>query len=176
VGSNRVKAKRSEQKKKSHSSPFESHDYRDLYRFLRHHLPAQEVEDVIQETYRRFLEADPLVPIRNAQAYLHGIAWKVVCDYRTRRRNEKLRLDLERAADSGEPSRNALPDQLAAEEALEVALSALRPTMREVLVLGRLNGYTKNEIAKRLSLSVHTVKKYMNQAMRHLRNGGDKAL
>jgi RNA polymerase sigma factor (sigma-70 family) len=77
-------------------APFNSSDYRDLYQFLLRHLPAQEVEDAVQEAYLRFLKVDPAVLIRNPKGYIHNIAWNVVCDHRTRRKTQKVSFEAAR--------------------------------------------------------------------------------
>ena len=159
------------------SGPFKSSDYRGLYRFLLRHLPVQEVEDAVQEAYRRFLEVDPAVLIRNPQGYIHTIAWNVVCDLRTRRRTQRVNFDsdkMEREIDNPkETHADPVSDQLAAGQALERALERLPPTQRTVLLLDKGHGYSDDEIAKMTGLSIHTVKKYTTEAMRRLR-GEDK--
>lgn len=155
--------------------PFKSSDYRRLYRYLRSHLPVQEVEDAVQEAYRRFLEVDPTVLIRNPQGYIHTIAWNVVCDLRTRRKAQRVNFDsetTERAMETPpETQADPLTDQLAAGQELEGALKQLPPTQQAVLILDKGHGYTNAEIARMTGLSVHTVKKYTTRAMQRLRGG-----
>jgi RNA polymerase sigma factor (sigma-70 family) len=155
--------------------PFEASDYQELYRFLLRHLPTQEVQDVIQEAYKRFLEIDPKVLIHNPQGYVHRIAWNVVCDFRTRRKNQRVNFDSEKmqqAADN--PQRvpvDPLSDQLGASQELEHALEPLPPTQQAILILHKGHGYSNDEIARKTGLSVHTVKKYATEALRQLREG-----
>lgn len=157
---------------------FDSSHYRGLYHFLRRHLPHQEVEDVLHEAYCRFMEAAPQTPIRNAQGYIHGIAWKVVCDFRSARSDARVKFDSDKA-DHGVATSPALPtdpvlEQVAAIDELERALEGLTPSQRAVLLLDKGHGYTDEEIASLTGLSVHTVKKYSTVAIQRLRER-DKA-
>ena len=162
--------------------PFKGGDYQDLYRFLLRHLPTQEVEDAIQEAYRRFLEVDPKVLIHNPQGYVHQIAWNVACDLQTRRTNQKVSFDSEKMEQAAENSQTAaadpVSDQLGVGQELERALEQLPPKQQMVLILSRGHGYTSDEIAQKTGLSVHTVKKYTTAALRQLREGakGGKAI
>lgn len=162
--------------------PFRSSDYRELYRFLLRHLPAQEVEDAIQEAYRRFLEVDPQISIRNPQGYVNRIAWNVVCDFRTGRNKQRVNFDSEKVEREMESpavvAADPLGDQVGTGQELERALEQLSPKQRAVLVLDRGHGYTDDEIAEMTGLSKHTVKKYATQAIQRLRDadkGSDTA-
>jgi RNA polymerase sigma factor (sigma-70 family) len=153
--------------------PFRSSDYRELYRFLLHHLPAQEVEDVLQETYRQFLEMAPKVLVRNPRAYIHSIAWHVVCDFRTRRKHQKVNFDSEKMEHAAEhppdPAIDPISNQLAAVQQLQLALEPLSPTQRAVLLLDRGQGYSRAEIAGKIGLTPNTIKKYTTKALQLIR-------
>ena len=153
--------------------PFRSSDYRELYRFLLHHLPAQEVEDVLQEAYRQFLEIAPKVVVRNPRAYIHSIAWHVVCDFRTRKKHQKVNFDSETAEHAAEhpsePATDPVSSQLAAGQELQLALEPLSPTQRAILVLDRGHGYSRAEIAEKIGLAPNTIKKYTTKALQLIR-------
>lgn len=153
--------------------PFRSSDYRALYRFLLHHLPAQEVDDVLQEAYRQFLELSPKVLVRNPRAYIHSIAWHVVCDFRTRRKHQKVNFDSERvehaAEHPSEPAIDPVSSQLAAGQELQVALEPLSPMQRAIVLLDRSHGYSRAEIAEKTGLTPNTIKKYTTKALQLIR-------
>lgn len=153
--------------------PFRSSDYRELYRFVLHHVPAQEVEDVLQEAYRQFLEIAPRVLVRNPRAYIHSIAWHVVCDFRTRRKHQKVNFDSERvehaAEHPSEPATDPVSGQLAAGQEVQLALAPLSPTQRAILILDRGHGYSRTEIAQKMGLAPNTIKKYITKALQLIR-------
>jgi RNA polymerase sigma factor (sigma-70 family) len=155
--------------------PFRSSDYKELYRFLLRHLPPQEVQDVLQEAYKRFLEIDPKVVIHNPRGYVHNIAWHVVCDFRTRRKTQKVNFDSEKmqqaADDPQKMPADPISDQLNASQELQRVLEHLPAKEREILILRSGHGYSTEEIARRMGLSVHTVKKYATDTLRQLREG-----
>jgi len=114
---------------------------------------------VAQEIYLRLLRfADPEL-IREPRAYLYRVARNVLHDW--------LRLEdrEHQIADVHEPVLEDQSSQVDDARELEYILSKLPELYRAVLVLRKAEGLSYEEIAARLNISVHTVKKYMHCAL-----------
>lgn len=152
---------------------FEKH-YRELHRFMIRRLPrSQDANDLVQEVFLRVLRLPRSEMVRNPQAYIYGIASHVVYELRMRSRNDRVTCDshtLEQLAEH--PAHFApdeLADQLGVKRQLEQALAQLPPMHQAVLLLHKRDGMSREEVAKELGLSPHTVKKYIFQAMAQIR-------
>jgi len=149
--------------------------YRDLHRFLLRRLSSpSEAADLVQDVFLRLLCVRRADLVREPQAYIYGIAAHVLHEFRVRTKNrcvrfdsqllERLELDL-----ANESSSEDLAERLATVRELETALAQLSPTHQAVLLLQKRDGMSREEVAQALGLSVHTVKKYVFQAMAQLR-------
>jgi RNA polymerase sigma-70 factor (ECF subfamily) len=154
-------------------SGFERH-YRELHRFLARRLPlGQDANDLIQEIFLRVLRLERSEMIRKPQAYLYGIASHVVHEYLLRGQHDRVTFDSETLEQAAEHPSHVSPDEvverLISERQFERALSLLAPTHRAVLLLHKRDGLSRDEVARELGLSAHTVKKYLCQAMAQVR-------
>lgn len=129
---------------------------------------ASDAPDLAQEVYLRFLRADRAELIRNPEAYLYTIAVNLV--------REQAVLDRRwgHAVDALESSEPALVDFRTPEEdverasrrsCLESLIEALPPKFQAVLILQYRDGLTYEQIARRLGITTHTVKKYVVQGL-----------
>jgi RNA polymerase sigma-70 factor (ECF subfamily) len=146
----------------------------ELRKFLRARLARpQDLDDVVQEVYLRLLRVKQQDKVLNPLAYLFGIAANVVSEFRLRERRSRLVYDsevMQAAADA--PS--AQPDGESGaffEQHVKQALAQLPPMRLAVLLLERREGLSHPQIAERLGLSVHTVKKYSVDALVQVRAG-----
>lgn len=79
---------------------------------------------------------------------------------------------LERAAEHPhELSPDELADRLGLQRQFERGFAQLSPTHQAVLLLHKRDGMSREEVATALNLSVHTVKKYVCQALAQVRAG-----
>lgn len=155
-------------------STFET-QHRDLHRFLMRRMARpREAADLVQEVFLRLLRVRRTDLVREPQAYIYGIATRVLHEHYIRAKHQRVTYDsrlLERLerdpshASEGED----LADRLAATRQIEKALAQLSPTHQAVLLLHKRDGMSREEVAQALDLSVHTVKKYVFQAMAQLR-------
>jgi RNA polymerase sigma-70 factor (ECF subfamily) len=135
----------------------------------------QEVEDVVQEVFMRLLRIKRNEMIRNPQAYIYGMALHVVREQRMRAERSWtwLTLEPEKIAELAENPEELNPDALADEldlrRQLDRALETLPPMHLRVLLLHKRDGYSYEEVAGKLGLSVNTVDKYLMQAKVKLR-------
>jgi len=118
-------------------------------------------DDLLQETYLRFLRAKPAADDRAAmKAYLYKTATAAIYDRWRKRRRERLwflnfrfREDTPPAAESGDVSR---------------CFRKLNPRERALLWLAYVEGYSHQEIASALDLRESSIKVLLYRARRNL--------
>lgn len=132
-------------------------------------LPA-DTEDAVQESIAGLLAAKATV-VDNPRAYLHRSIHNHLAEgYRRRQLVPMESLhdlqEFEHPAGS-DAQAGVRTSQLLA--AMKAALEELPPKCRQVFLWHRLEGYSHQEIAERLGLSVNMVERHMMRAARHLR-------
>ncbi len=142
----------------------------ELHRFLLRRLPrAQDAADLMQEVFLRLLRLKRVELIRNPQAYLFGIASRVIREHRIRARGQWIVFDSNVVQQRSEHPEYVAPDAIAdgveLERRLERALELLTPIQLRIFVLERCSSLSQTQIAAKLGLSPHTVKKYAVQAL-----------
>jgi RNA polymerase sigma factor (sigma-70 family) len=142
---------------------------------LRRMKRSQDAEDVVQEVFMRLLRIRRAELVRNPRAYLYGIALHVVREFRLRAERTGTWMTVEPEALESLTERpddfaaDGIPERLDLERQLEKALEALPSMQLSVLLLHKRDGYSYEEIAEKLGLSVNTVDKYLVQAKVRLR-------
>lgn len=130
-----------------------------------------DAEDATHDAIVRVLETDTGALV-NPRAYLHRSVHNRLID--THRQSKLLELVPLHELDEGEhplltdPDAAARTSQLLA--SLKAGLAELPLKCRQVFLWHRLEGYTQEEIAQKLGISVNMVEKYMIRAVRHLRD------
>ena len=113
--------------------------------------------------------------VRNPRAYIYGIALHVVREFRIRAQKAGTWVTLEPetierlAEQPDELWPDDLPDRLNLQVQLEKALKVLPQAHLSVFLLHKRDGYSYEEIAEKLGISVHTVDKYLVRAKVRLR-------
>lgn len=142
-----------------------------LKRYLDRRLAVpQDAEDVAQEVYLQLLQIDAAKEIQNPLGFLYGVAGRVLADHvATLKRRGDLIPSAGEVSEIGlEAISQALADRI--EECVDVqqqvarVLAALPPMQAAVLTAHHQHGMTHEEVAQKLGLSVHTVKKYVFKA------------
>lgn len=121
---------------------------------------SHQAADVAQDTFIRLLAAGTYVAPSEPQAYLATIARRLLMDGTRRRRLEQAyREELERCAAYLEqaPSPEQILQALQVIEAIDRALSQMKPRIRQTFVLRYLEGLDQAQIAARLGVTVRTV-------------------
>lgn len=146
--------------------PKEFGDYYGLYaRWLRLRLTrlyGQDAEDLIQDTWLRFMPYQARNEVRAPRALLMTIATRLVADL-GRDRSRRRRCD---GAGSQAVAQVEWPAQTEELLAKELVLG-LPEALRDVFVLSRFGGLTNNQIAERLGISPKTVEWRMTKALAH---------
>ena len=148
---------------------------RQLHAFLRRRAwHSQDLDDLVQEVYLRLLRIDDAQGVRNPLAYIYGVASHVASEFNMRGRKGPVVFDSD-ALDAGMDEEGGLADGHSTEGGafferhVSDALGQLSAKHLAVLLLERRDGLTQAQIAEKLGLSQHTVKKYSVQALAHVR-------
>lgn len=140
-----------------------------LVQYLHHNWRSKaDIRDLLHDVYVRVYQAAQKELPDNAKSFVFTTARNLLI---TRARQENVvsieavaDLDtLDVANDEPGPERNAIArDEL---RRLQVALDSLAPRCREALLLRRVEGLSRSEIAQRMGIGEHTVKEYLTSAM-----------
>lgn len=124
----------------------------------------QDIEDVAQEAFLRAYVAEQQKEIEQPRAYLFRIARNLALTKLTKKSN-KITDYLEECGGSVVIECVAAADsEVEAQESLGLycdAVAALPEKCRQVFLLRKVHGLAHKEIAKRMSLSVSSVEKYL---------------
>ncbi|HEY5759247.1 MAG TPA: RNA polymerase sigma factor [Steroidobacter sp.] len=147
------------------ASSFRTYD-KQLHRYLARRLTQrQDAEDLAQEVYLRLLRIDAAKRVDKPGAYIFGIASHVVADFKSGWRHSHERLEeREEEPDDRTSSPDDLADRLNLQQQLERAFARLPRTHAMVLLAHKHCGFSYEETAAELGLSIHTVEKYLTQA------------
>lgn len=144
-----------------------------LRRFLATRLQRsrQDIPDLVQEVYMRLLRVERPDGIRNPEAYLFTIANHVLYQHALKRVAAHETADLNdldpaQSWESDPASQVELQQRL---QETDRALSQLSQNARAALILYRRDGYSLEEVATRLGVSIAMVKKYLVKAVLHCR-------
>lgn len=135
---------------------------------MRTRNPA-DATDLAQEAYLRLWRVKQPELIREPEAYLFRIASNLVGEFMLRKRKEPAALELDEGISElrqGDEGSFCTQLEHRSEIAkLEAIVAELPPLYRAVLLLRKREGLTHEEIADRLSISPHTVHKYLTRAL-----------
>jgi RNA polymerase sigma factor (sigma-70 family) len=129
----------------------------------------------VQEVYERLLRYRRDEPVDDPLAYLFKTAWNVLKSDNQRSRREQNRLvmcdSVELESLASQFRRLWVDDSAEALTAAEMerALSRLPRACRIALIRQRRDGYSYQQIADELHVSVNTVKDYIVRALNHCR-------
>lgn len=123
-----------------------------------------DVDDLLQDTLLRSLRVDGQARILNPLAYSIRVARTVLSDY-WRSRPQSLSADAEATADPLSESLDEAHIMAQKVEYLQTVLQQLPPMRREVFVMRRVQGKSREEIADALGISTEAVKKHITRAM-----------
>lgn len=140
----------------------------ELHAYLRRRLwgRSQDIEDVAQEVYLRLLRTKESRAVRDPVAYLIGTAKHVVADYFA------AAADIDdRERDLPEAYATDLSDEerLNLQQQIDRALDQLPKMQQAVLLLTKRLGFSYEEAAAKLGISVDMVHKYFSAGMAQIR-------
>ncbi|MBN7830491.1 sigma-70 family RNA polymerase sigma factor [Stenotrophomonas maltophilia] len=127
----------------------------------------EDAEDLVQETYLRLLRAHHAQsrPIENPEAYLYTVALNLAREQAAKRRQAPVPVaefdDLLAGFGSGDDPLDGQAQRAQRARVLHAALQALPDRTRAVLVMQYRDGMTYQQIAHRMGISTHMVKKHV---------------
>ena len=129
----------------------------------------QLAEDLVAETFQRFLEALQKGggPEEYLQAYLYRITHNLITDHYRREPPPPLQLDEERLHQKERGPKEIVADRFQAEK-LRRALQLLTPGQQQVIVLKYLQGFSNQEVAQTMEKSVGAIKAQAHRGLASL--------
>lgn len=144
--------------------------YHELFCYVKHKIPNKDnAQEVVQESYVRAISAKDHENIKNPRAFLYRIAKNIIID---RMRKHAKFQEVPYEEEDHASSANAPEVVLCEQDRQMVLMQALRalPKMRkEVFVLHVLEGYTREEVAQMMGISLNAVEKHLSRASSDLR-------
>jgi|SRR5580658_9739467 RNA polymerase sigma factor (sigma-70 family) len=132
-----------------------------------------EAADIAQEVYVRMLRIPDMGAIRNPEAYLFTVASNLAKEYAQRESRDRMAVDVDDPAVQEQlaelPVFGGEVDTEQRIARLREVLEQLSPKCRAAVELQYWHGLSYEEIALRLGVSTHMVKKYLSQGLMHCR-------
>ncbi|WP_422419566.1 sigma-70 family RNA polymerase sigma factor [Pseudomonas sp. GZD-222] len=146
----------------------EHHDW--LRHWLRKRMAcAETAADLAHDTFVRLLASRRAFDLRQPRAYLSSVARSILIDSYRRRTLEQAYLETLAAQPEGvEVSAETRAIILETLVQIDAMLDGLGPRTRTIFLLAQLDGLTYVEIARRMDLSLTTVKKHAARALTHV--------
>lgn len=145
-----------------------NHHHGWLLGWLRRRLGnAADAADLAQDTFVRLLSSGPgeTLDVTTPRAYLATVANRLTLNLYRRRSLEQAYLTaLEQAPPELAPSLEHQALVLEALDEIDRVLALLPAKTRQAFLMAQLEGYTQEEIACRLDLSVRSVQRYLARA------------
>lgn len=149
--------------------------YRALTALVSRQLGGDDVEDIVAETFLRFLErASGATELESPRAYLLSIAKNLVYgEIRRRIRQRRVFEPLDLSADESPSTESA--EARAALLELENLLTRLGDLDRNAFLLRKVDGYELEQIADRLGISRSTTQRRVASAGEFLRRSASRS-
>lgn len=145
-----------------------------LRSYLRGKFPGHpDIEDLMQETYARLLQAREQGVVRAPKAFLFTTARNAAFDYFRRRKIVTIDGLAELETLPVLEDRPGIPEAVAHDQELQLlaqAIEALPTRCRHVITLRKIYGLSHKEIAAQLGLSEHTVNAHIAVGVLRLRD------
>ena len=149
-----------------------------LYGFSRRYLNSDaDSEEIVQEVFVKIWESrSKLNTFSSFDSFVFTIAYNTSISLLRKRANEKKYIahlqSLQQILDAPEVINELQFKEL--DEKLNKLLDKLTPRQKEIFKLSREDGLSHDEIAKKLNISVNTVKKHMVNTLAFLKTYFDK--
>ena len=145
-----------------------------LYGFvLRYIKQKEDAEEIVQEVFVKVWESrNKIDAYASFESFLFTIAYNTTISILRKRTNEKKYLDHLKSLQQPTNSPNLI-DEIYFNELnarVQSLLNELTPRQKEIFHLSREEGLTHDEIAKKLDISVNTVKKHIANTLTFLKS------
>jgi RNA polymerase sigma-70 factor (ECF subfamily) len=145
-----------------------------LYGFvLRYIKQNEDAEEIVQEVFVKIWESRNKIDAYSSfESFLFTIAYNTTISLLRKRTNERKYLEHVKSLQQPENSPDLI-DEIHFNELndrVQSLLNELTPRQKEIFQLSREEGLTHDEIAKKLNISVNTVKKHMTNTLTFLKS------
>lgn len=145
-----------------------------LYGFvLRYIKQNEDAEEIVQEVFVKIWESrNKIDAFSSFESFLFTIAYNTTISLLRKRTNEKKYLEHLKSLQQPNNSSDLI-DEIhfnKLNDRVQSLLNELTPRQKEIFQLSREEGLTHDEIAKKLDISVNTVKKHMGNTLSFLRS------
>jgi len=141
--------------------------------FLRRGARPEDAEELAQEVFQRMLRVPAASMILEPERYLFTVANNLLKEYRSQEYRERGSFDVDDPAIQDEladlPGFSTEVDLERRKKVLLEILRDLPPKRQAVIVMHYFHDMTYEEIAERLDISPHMVKKHVTTALKHFR-------
>jgi len=138
-----------------------------------------DTEEIVQEVFIKIWEARDKIDVYSSfDSFLFTIAYNAVISMFRKRVTEKKYLEHLKSLQQSENAPD-LTNEIQYNELkvkVQVLLNELTPRQKEIFQLSREQGLTHEEIAKKLNISVNTVKKHIVNTLAYLKSRIDYSL
>jgi len=146
---------------------------------LRYIKQEPDAEGIVQEVFIKIWESRSKIDVYSSfESFLFTIAYNTTMSLLRKRLNEKKYLEnlqsLQYLEGVDEITNEIQFNEL--NENVQILLNKLTPRQKEIFQLSRMDGLTHDEIAKKLNISVNTVKNHIVSALSFLKNNLDNTL
>jgi len=151
-----------------------------LYGFvLRYIKQNEDAEEIVQEVFVKIWESRNKIDAYSSfESFLFTIAYNTTISLLRKRTNEQKYLEHLKSIQQPNNSPDLI-DEIQYNELnnrVQALLNELTPRQKEIFQLSREEGLSHDEIAKKLDISVNTVKKHMGNTLAFLRSQIDSNL
>jgi RNA polymerase sigma factor (sigma-70 family) len=155
------------------ASEVEPHQ-RNLRAYLRNQFPGHpDIDDLVQETYARLLQAREQTTLRSPKAFLFTTARNAALDFFRRRKVVAIDGIAEIENLSVLEDKPSVADSICHDQELQLlaeAINALPNRCRQVITLRKLHGLSHREIATKLGIAENTVNAQIAMGVIRLRD------
>lgn len=142
--------------------------YRHAYKMLHDRALA---EDVVHDVFQMLLEKKAELELQHSlKAFLYSsVRFRILKQFRHNKVVDNYLSKLGDLPESGVDSIDLYMEEMELAKRIEEGLSKLPLKMRQVFELSRIDELSYNEIAERLNISEHTVRKQVSNALKIMR-------
>jgi RNA polymerase sigma-70 factor, ECF subfamily len=153
---------------------------RRLYGFVLRYMKSETyAEEIVQEVFIKIWESRNKIDVYSSfESFLFTVAYNAIISQFRKRTKEKKYLEHLKSLQQVETAPN-LTDEIyfnELSEKVQALMNELTPRQREIFQLSREEGLTHEEIAKKLDISVNTVKKHITNTLAFLKSHIDSSL
>lgn len=146
---------------------------------LRYIKQEEDAEEIVQEVFVKIWESRNKIDAYSSfEAFLFTIAYNTTISLLRKRTNEKKYLEHIKSLQQFSNSPNLIDEVYFNElnDRVQSLLNELTVRQKEIFQLSREEGLTHDEIAKKLDISVNTVKKHMANTLAFLKQQIDSSM